>query len=99
LASTKYWLKVLTAKKISGLALTRYIKDPIYCLYIVGSTKYESEVESLNFFGFFIIGVVMDLQSIISNLISILRMRKIPSDLVTSLIPRVHPAKILHLEL
>jgi hypothetical protein len=30
LASTKYWLKVLTAKQISGLALTRYIKDPIY---------------------------------------------------------------------
>jgi hypothetical protein len=60
LASTKYWLRVLTAKKISGLALTRYIKDPIYCLYIVGSTKSESEVESLNFFRFVSIGT-MDL--------------------------------------
>ena len=48
-----------------------YIKDPFYYLYIVGSTKYEIEVESLNLFRFFIIGVVMDLQSIISNLISI----------------------------
>jgi hypothetical protein len=65
------WLKVLTTKKISDLVLTRYIKDPINCMYIVGSTKSESEVESLNFFRFVIIGVVMDLQSIISNLISI----------------------------
>jgi hypothetical protein len=30
LGSTKYWLRVLIAKKISCLALTRYINDPIY---------------------------------------------------------------------
>jgi hypothetical protein len=71
LASTKYWLRVLTAKKIYGLALTKYIKDPINYLYIVGFTKSESEVESLSFFIFVNIGVVMDLQSIISKLISI----------------------------
>jgi hypothetical protein len=70
LSSTKF-IRVLTAKKISGLELTRYIKDLIYCMYIIGSTKYEFEVESLNFFRFVIIGVVTDLQSIISNLISI----------------------------
>jgi hypothetical protein len=52
LASTKYRIRVITTKKISGLALTRYIEDPIYCLYIMGSTKYESKVESLNLFGF-----------------------------------------------
>jgi hypothetical protein len=61
LASTKYWLWVLIAKQISGLELTRYIKDQIYCVYIMGSTKSESEVESLNLFIFVIIGVVMDL--------------------------------------
>jgi hypothetical protein len=60
-ASTKCWLRVLTGKKISFLELTRYIKDPIYFLYIMGSTKSESEVESLNLFIFVIIGVVMDL--------------------------------------
>jgi hypothetical protein len=58
-------------KETIRMALTRYIKDPINYLYIVGSTKSEAEVESLNFFRFFIIGVVMDLESIILNLISI----------------------------
>jgi hypothetical protein len=71
LASTKYWLRVLTAKKISDLELTRYIKDLIYYMYIVGSTKSEYEVELLNFFSFVIIVVVMDLQTIILNLISL----------------------------
>jgi hypothetical protein len=61
LASTKYLLKVLSTNKIYGLALTRYIKDLIYYIYVVGSTKYESEAESLNFFRFVIIGVVMEL--------------------------------------
>jgi hypothetical protein len=65
------WLKVLTAKKIFFLVLTRYIKDPISFLYIVGSTKSESEAESLNFFRFVIMGVAMDLQSIIPNLLKI----------------------------
>jgi hypothetical protein len=44
---------------MSGLVLTRYIKDPINCLYIVGSTK--SEEESLKSFRFVTIGVAMDL--------------------------------------
>jgi hypothetical protein len=46
-----------------GLVLTWYIKDPINCLYIVGSTKYEDL--SLKIFRFIIMGVVMELQSII----------------------------------
>ena len=58
------------AKQVSDLVLTRYIKDLINCLYIVGSTIYESKVESLNFFRFVSVGVAMDLQSI-SNLIDI----------------------------
>jgi hypothetical protein len=59
LASTKYWLRVLSAKQIFVLVLSRYIKDPIRCLYIVGSTKFESEAESLNFFRFVSIDVAM----------------------------------------
>jgi hypothetical protein len=55
-------------------------------MYIVGSTKYESEVESLIFLIFVMIGVALDLYSIILNLIG-------------PLIPRVHAASILHLEL
>jgi hypothetical protein len=76
------------AKQVSDLVLTRYIKDLINCLYIVGSTIYESKVESLNFFRFVSISVAMDLQCIISNLIDIPRLRKISSDLITLLIPR-----------
>jgi hypothetical protein len=52
---------MLTTKKISNLVLTRYIKDPINYMYIVGSTKSESEAESLNFSRFVTIGVAMDL--------------------------------------
>jgi hypothetical protein len=61
LASTKYWIRVVSAKKIHGLVLTKYIKDPIHYMYIVGSTKSKSEAESLDFFRFFSIGVSMDL--------------------------------------
>jgi hypothetical protein len=49
------------AKQVSDLVLTMYIKDPINYMYIVGSTKYESEVESLIFFIFVSIGVEMEL--------------------------------------
>ena len=58
LGSTMYWLKVFTTKHISNLLLTRYIKDPIICLYIVGSAR--SEEESLNSFTVVTIGVAMD---------------------------------------
>lgn len=73
-------------KQIFGLVFTRYIKDPISFLYIVVSTKSESEAISLSFFRFDTMGVVMDLQSIIPNLrkISIAYFpceRKISSDL------------------
>jgi hypothetical protein len=63
------WLKVLTTKKVSDSVLTKYINEPINCLYIVGSTKSESEAPS--FFRLVIISVFMDLPSIISNLLSI----------------------------
>jgi len=72
LVSQLYHKLAQGAKKVSDLVLNRYIKDPINFLYIVGSTKYECEVESLNLFIFVIIGVVMDFHSIISNFISIL---------------------------
>ena len=71
LDSTINWLRVLTAKQISGLVLIKYIKDPINCLYIVRSTKSEFEVESLSFFTFVTIGVAMDLHSIMPNLLKI----------------------------
>jgi hypothetical protein len=66
LCSTMYRLNVFTTKHISILVLTKYIKDLINYLYIVGSTKYE--YESLKSFIFITIGVAMDLQSIILNL-------------------------------
>jgi hypothetical protein len=53
-------------KQISGLVLTRYINEPINYLYIMGSTKFESEAPSILRLVF--MGVVMELQSIISNL-------------------------------
>ena len=43
LGSHMNWLIVLTAKHISGLVLTKYIKEPIHCLYKVGFTDSESE--------------------------------------------------------
>jgi len=52
------WLKVLTAKQISGLVFTRYIKDPS-CLYIVGFTK--SQYKAAIFFRFASMGVTVDL--------------------------------------
>jgi hypothetical protein len=36
-------------------------------IYIVGSTKFEFEATSFNFFKFDIMGVAMDLESIILN--------------------------------
>jgi hypothetical protein len=50
-----YWLKVFTAKQISGLVFTRYIREPINYLYTNGSTKSESK--SADNFRFDIIGV------------------------------------------
>jgi hypothetical protein len=40
------------ANNVSELVLTRYIKDPINYMYIMGSIKSEYEVESLNLFRF-----------------------------------------------
>ena len=71
LGSTMNWLKELAMKQIFDLVFTRYNKDPISCLYIVGSTKYEVEVVSLKLFKFMTVGVSMNLQSIIPNLLNI----------------------------
>ena len=59
---------------MSDLVLTKYIKDSINCLYIVGSTKYKDE--SLNIFGLVIICVAMDLHSIIQDLNNIFFLAK-----------------------
>ena len=71
LGSHMNWLRAFTAKQIFGLVFVRFIKDPINWRYMVGSIKFESEAESLNFFKFASIGVAMDLQSNIPNLFSI----------------------------
>jgi hypothetical protein len=47
--------------KVFNLVLTGYIKDLISYPSIMGSTKSESEVESLNLFRFISIGESMDL--------------------------------------
>lgn len=43
--------------------------EPINCLYLVGSTRLDSELLSL--FKFVIMGVFMDFQSIMSNVFNI----------------------------
>jgi hypothetical protein len=50
---------------MSGQVFTKYINDPINCRYSEGSTRLESE--SLTFLISVVIGVSMDLQSIIPN--------------------------------
>jgi hypothetical protein len=52
-----------------GLVFVKYINEPIIYLYKVTCTIFD-EV-SHNNFGFVVIGVVMDLQSIIPNLFRI----------------------------
>ena len=74
----------MATKHMSDLVLTRYIKDLINYVYIVGSTKYEDE--SLKRFIFITIGFAMDLHSIILNLCRISKiyfpwLRKISFDL------------------
>ena len=61
LVSRLYYKLAQGEKKKSIPVLIRYIKDPINCLYIMGSTKFEYEVESLNFYIFVSIGVAMEL--------------------------------------
>jgi hypothetical protein len=61
LGSTMNYLKVFIAKHIFGLVLTKYIKEPISCLYNVGSTNFESDVVA--FFRLLIMGVAIGLQS------------------------------------
>jgi hypothetical protein len=58
LGSTMNWLKVFTTKHISGMVLTKYIKEPI-SLYNLGSTESESEVTT--FFRLVTIGVVISI--------------------------------------
>ena len=69
LGSTIYWLKVFTTKHIYGLVFIKYINEPIICLYMMASTF--PDVVSPNNFRFVVIGVVMDLQSIVPNLLKI----------------------------
>ena len=66
---TKNGLRALPAKQISCLVLTRYMRDPISCLYKVGSTSlsYDASI----FFQLEIMGVDMILQSYILNLFKI----------------------------
>jgi len=59
LGSTMNLLKVLTAKHIYGMVLTKYIKDLISCLYKVRSTNYEYEF--VTFFRLVIMGVAIGL--------------------------------------
>ena len=61
--------RVLTAKKISGLVLTKYMRDPMSCLYKVGSTSLSSDASII--FQLVIMGVDMGLQSCILNLFRI----------------------------
>jgi hypothetical protein len=69
LGSTINWLKLFIAKHIFGRVLTKYIKDPIICLYNLGSTNSKYEVTT--FFMLVIIGVAIGLQSSIMNLLRI----------------------------
>jgi hypothetical protein len=62
-------LKVFTAKHISALVLTKYIKEAINCLYNMGSTN--SEFEVVPFFRLVIMGVAIGLLSFIRNLFRI----------------------------
>jgi hypothetical protein len=61
----------------------------------MGSTKYESEEETLNLFGF----TSMDLESIILNIINIPLLRKNSYNLCHTSNPTIHLAKTLHLEI
>jgi hypothetical protein len=61
-------LRLFTAYCMSCQARVKYIKDPISCLYKVGSTKSDPESESCSFFRLATIGVYILLQFIIPNL-------------------------------
>lgn len=56
-------------KCFSGLVLIKYISEPIYYLYKVGSTSFSLDVST--FLQFMIMGVEMALQSSIPNLFKI----------------------------
>ena len=60
---------VFKIKHISCIVLVKYISEPIICLYKVTSTI--SEDSSFKRFKFFVIRVVISLQSIIPNLFRI----------------------------
>lgn len=63
------WLRIFTTKHMYIQVFTKYISEPINFLYLIGSTTLDWELLSL--FKFVIMGVIIGLQSIMSNLFNI----------------------------